>query len=73
MPEQGELLTVAEVAAMLKLNQQTIRNWIDAGKLPYVRTGRSVRIKRSDFDRLIEAGYTAKTKPPGQDRRNLVG
>jgi len=27
-------LTVAEVADLLKLNQQTIRNWIDQGNLP---------------------------------------
>jgi len=27
-------MTVAEVAALLKLNQQTIRNWIDGGTLP---------------------------------------
>lgn len=27
-----ELLTVAEVAAMLKLNQQTVRNSIDQGR-----------------------------------------
>jgi len=26
-----EFPTVAEVAELLKLNQQTIRNWIDAG------------------------------------------
>jgi hypothetical protein len=32
-----EFLTVAEVAETLKLNQQTIRNWIDAGSLPAVR------------------------------------
>jgi hypothetical protein len=29
-----EFLTVAEVAAILKLNQQTIRNWTDQGSLP---------------------------------------
>ena len=28
MPD--EFMTVAEVAAILKLNQQTVRNWIDA-------------------------------------------
>ena len=32
-----EFLTVAEVAETLKLNQQTIRNWIDAGSLPALR------------------------------------
>lgn len=48
---------------MLKLNQQTIRNWIDAGQLPCVRIGqRRVRIKRSDFDRLIEHGGAAESR-----------
>ena len=56
-------MTVAEVAAVLKLNQQTIRNWIDAGTLPARRIGRRVRIKRSDFDRVVEAGYSGPTAP----------
>ena len=55
----GEIpfLTVAEVAELLRLNQQTVRNWIDAGSLPAVRIGRRVRIKREDFDRIVESGY----------------
>ncbi len=52
-------LTVAEVAETLKLNQQTVRNWIDQGSLPALRVGRRVRIKRSDFDRLLAEGYNA--------------
>ena len=32
-------LTVAEVAETLKLNQQTVRNWIDQGTLPALRAG----------------------------------
>ena len=52
-------MTVAEVAATLKLNQQTVRNWIDQGSLPAVRVGRRVRIRRSDFDRLLSESYTA--------------
>jgi excisionase family DNA binding protein len=61
-----EFLTVAEVAAILKLNQQTVRNWIDAGTLPTVRIGRRVRIKRSDFDRVVEASYAGpKPASPG--------
>jgi excisionase family DNA binding protein len=50
-------LTVAEVADVLKLNQQTVRNWIDQGSLPALRVGRRVRIKRSDFERLLANGY----------------
>lgn len=47
-------LTVAEVAETLKLNQQTIRNWIDQGSLPAIRVGRRVRIRRSDFEQILQ-------------------
>ena len=57
-PEET-FLTVAEVAEMLKLNQQTVRNWIDQGSLPALRVGRRVRIKRSDFERVLAESYTA--------------
>jgi excisionase family DNA binding protein len=59
VPEPDEsFLTVAEVAGMLKLNQQTVRNWIDQGSLPALRVGRRVRIRRSDLDRVLEQSYT---------------
>lgn len=53
-------LTVAEVAELLRLNQQTVRNWIDQGSLPALRVGRRVRIKQSDLDRLLSEGYNAR-------------
>lgn len=56
-PEE-EYLTVAEVAETLKLNQQTVRNWIDQGALPALRVGRRVRIKRSDFQRILAESYS---------------
>ena len=69
--DRGDLeesfLTVAEVAETLKLNQQTVRNWIDQGFLPALRVGRRVRIKRSDFDRLLEQGYTAGRGGGGEE------
>jgi excisionase family DNA binding protein len=58
-------LTVAEVAEKLKLNQQTVRNWIDQGSLPALRVGRRVRIKRSDFDRILERSYSGSTGSSG--------
>jgi excisionase family DNA binding protein len=55
-----EYLTVAEIASELKLNQQTVRNWIDRGQLRAVRLGaRRVRVLRSDLDRLLAEGATA--------------
>jgi excisionase family DNA binding protein len=56
---EESFLTVAEVADMLKLNQQTVRNWIDQGSLPALRVGRRVRIKRSDLERVLAEGYSA--------------
>ncbi len=53
-----DFLTVAEVAALLRLNQQTVRNWIDRGELPALRVGRRVRIRRADFHEMLERGYT---------------
>ena len=64
---EDSFLTVAEVAELLKLNQQTVRNWIDQGSLPALRVGRRVRIRRSDLNRLLEEGYTAGAKRPGQN------
>ena len=56
-------LTVAEVAELLKVNQQTVRNWIDHERLPAVRVGRRVRIKRSDLDRILETGQHSGNAP----------
>jgi excisionase family DNA binding protein len=58
---EDSFLTVAEVAEMLKLNQQTVRNWIDQGSLPALRVGRRVRIKRSDLDRVLDDAYSGGT------------
>src|SRR5437660_8451797 len=59
---EDSFLTVAEVAGILKVNQQTVRNWIDQGSLPALRVGRRVRIRRSDLNRLLEEGYTGASR-----------
>jgi excisionase family DNA binding protein len=61
LPDES-YLTVAEVAATLKLNQQTVRNWIDQGSLPAIRVGRRVRIKRSDFERILDQSYSGNAR-----------
>lgn len=67
-PEPDEIyLTVAEVAQTLKINQQTVRNWIDQGTLPALRVGRRVRIKRSDFQRILDESYSGRRVEPVQD------
>jgi excisionase family DNA binding protein len=65
-PEQ--FLTVAEVAEMLKLNQQTVRNWIDQGSLPALRIGRRVRILRQ-YNLRIPRPMIPAFCPPGNGNR----
>ncbi len=69
---EDTFLTVAEVAEMLKLNQQTIRNWIDQGSLPALRVGRRVRIRRSDFERVLEEAATT-AQANGQSAEDFWG
>ena len=62
--DNDSFLTVAEVAELLKLNQQTVRNWIDQGSLPAVRVGRRVRIRRTDLEQVLAEGETARASEP---------
>jgi hypothetical protein len=62
-----EFRTVADIAQTLRVNQQTVRNRIDAGKRRVRHVGR-VPVTCSDFDRYTEQGYFAASDAivPGQ-------
>ena len=64
-----EFLTVADVATILRLNQMTVRNWIDQGYLPAFRVGRRIRILRSDLEQFLERSRTQApaAEPPRPD------
>lgn len=47
------LLTIHEAADYLKVHWQTIRNYIKEDKLPSTKIGRTVRIKESDIQALL--------------------
>lgn len=53
-----DVLTAAEVAAMLRVSSMTVYRLIQAGELPALRVGRSYRILRADVDRYLAKGYT---------------
>jgi excisionase family DNA binding protein len=50
-----ELLTVPETASLLRLKTSTVRAWVSQRKIPFVKLGRLVRIRRNDAEALIEA------------------
>src|SRR6185437_10202820 len=58
-----EYLTVNEIAEHLKLNPQTVRNWIDQGALRAVRIGRRVRVPRAEMDRILAQGASTTAEP----------
>jgi excisionase family DNA binding protein len=63
-----ELLTVDEVAAILKVNPQSVRNWLDRGDLSGVRVGkRRIRIRQSDLDRFLGGDETETEAAPTED------
>lgn len=53
--QPNDLLTLAEAAIRLRLKVSTLRDWILKRRLPYVKVGRLIRIRRSDLEALIAA------------------
>jgi excisionase family DNA binding protein len=55
---RGRFLTVAEVAAMLRVSNMTVYRLINAGELPAVRVGKSYRLREDDIDKYLSDRYT---------------
>jgi len=55
----GEILTIREVAELLKINEKTAYRLAADGKIPGFRVGGSWRFRRSDIDQWIEEQRTA--------------
>lgn len=49
----GRLLTVAEVAAAMRVSNMTVYRLIKAGDLPAVRVGKNYRIREADVERYL--------------------
>jgi excisionase family DNA binding protein len=54
----SELLTVAEVAKILRVNDTTVRRWVKQGTLeavvlPHLNTRQAYRIKRETLERVL--------------------
>jgi len=48
------LLTLKEVAALLRVSIRTVQRLIDSGAMPCVRIGRQVRLRRTDVQQRMD-------------------
>jgi excisionase family DNA binding protein len=52
----GPLLTVAEVARLLRVSNMTVYRLIKAGELPALRVGKNYRIREADLQAFLAVG-----------------
>jgi excisionase family DNA binding protein len=55
---RAQYLTVAEVAAILRVSTMTVYRLIKSGDLVAVRVGKSYRLSEDEVDRYLARGYT---------------
>ena len=53
------LYNVAEAAAYIKVKPGTLRNWLSARRLGYVKVGRLTRVPKSELDRYLAGQFVA--------------
>jgi excisionase family DNA binding protein len=58
------LLTVSDVSKILNISEKTVRRWIKAGKLTYIKMGSEIRFKPEHLEEWIEA-RTIKSRHKG--------
>ena len=52
---QTDILTIKEVAELLRISEATALRWLKSEKITgFVRVGRQWRIRKKDFDQLID-------------------
>ena len=57
-PTIPQFYTVAEIAAMLKVHDQTVRALITKRKLGAIKVGAEWRISREQFDQFVQESST---------------
>ncbi|MDO9395520.1 MAG: helix-turn-helix domain-containing protein [Herbiconiux sp.] len=54
---EAKFLTVAEVAAMMRVSKMTVYRLVHNGDLPAVRVGRSFRVREEDANEYIRRSF----------------
>lgn len=56
----GPLLTIGEVASLLRVSKKTVMRRVASGELAAIRDGRIVRIHREAVDAFVATKWTEK-------------
>lgn len=51
---EESLMNVARLSEYLKVNSQTIYNWVSQSQIPHIKIGNVLRFKKSDIDGWIK-------------------
>jgi excisionase family DNA binding protein len=70
--KKHNLLTVKEGAEFLHLQESTIRAWLLQKKLPHVKLGGRVFLRREDLGALLSASFVPAVSPGPHLRRTAV-
>ena len=52
-----KFLTIAEVAAVMRVSKMTVYRLVHGGELPAVRVGRSFRVSEKDVNEYIQKSF----------------
>lgn len=66
-PNEGEILTIKEVAEYLKVTDRTIYRLAGAKKIPAFKVGGTWRFSRADIDEWIRRQSTSGIAEPAAD------
>ena len=57
------IMTAAQVAKYLGIEEKTVRNWTSAGKIPVKKLGSIARYLKEDIDEALTSGKLGASKP----------
>lgn len=61
----NKMLTKEDVAEIFSVPMTTVQSWMNAGRIPYVKIGGTIRILPSDIEEIIQ-----KNRVIGKDQDN---
>lgn len=69
----GEIITVEELAAYLKIPKSTIYKLVREGKIPSQKIGRHWRFRKEAIDRWLDASQSNVPSPRGDRSQGDLG